>query len=718
MQAVSRNSHFTKDNSLFEAAFAKAIERLKMALKPGVRDVPKPAMKQEPASGSLPERNLVPSSDHRKLPAFLITSDDSLWAALGALPWWVPKQVDAIDELIATIPSGQAGVVLLDARGQPAPAAALSRLQMHSDRFAVVVLDTAENAGAWAVALEQRQIVAHIALPFPKEVLDETLSRAREEINAREALLGVAGTTATPPAKQRLLPWAAAAILIAVLGTFAANIIALRRSASPVVVKPSPEALKGPQAPGKAPAADEQLDALIDRAQQAMLNRHYLDPAEGSALSLYREALTFNPSSGEAIQGLQRLAEILIAKAQSALDERKFEVALQALEIARGITPGDSRLAALDARVAGIRAELGPLQIQAALNSDNFDRALQLIDEAARTKAVGPAKLAQLREDVRRRRERAEINRLIGIFDARLLQDRLIDPPNDSAAFYLAQAQKAGASAQELETKYQEFTRRALPAAHAAIEQRRFGDAEGLLIELRGSHAPNTAIAALQRDLNTARGSQAQDKPDQSQWIDLARTRLAQGRAFDPPDDSALHYVNQLRVVDPQNAALAQLSSAIQAQILDGARSALRAGDTAKADTLVQLAGGLGKSADINTLNEELSRAKTAPAAAGPANLVPTVAESSLTRLKPLVLRYPSNAVANNTQGWVEIRYTVTASGTVTDVNVVDASPAGIFDSAATDAISQLHYAPFVKDGNPIAVETKLRLKFRLEAAR
>ena len=67
---------------------------------------------------------------------------------------------------------------------------------------------------------------------------------------------------------------------------------------------------------------------------------------------------------------------------QSALDEKQFEAALQALETVRSIDPEDTRLPALDERIAKIRAELGPAEILAAINAQNFDRAAQLIDQA------------------------------------------------------------------------------------------------------------------------------------------------------------------------------------------------------------------------------------------------------------------------------------------------------------------------------------------------
>ena len=116
-----------------------------------------------------------------------------------------------------------------------------------------------------------------------------------------------------------------------------------------------------------------------------MRDRHFIEPSEGSALSLYRSALLLAPGNGEAQQGLKRLSEILVGRVQSALDEKQFDAALQALETVRSIDPNDPRLPALDERIAKMRDELGPAEIQAAINAQNFDRATQLIDQAVRS---------------------------------------------------------------------------------------------------------------------------------------------------------------------------------------------------------------------------------------------------------------------------------------------------------------------------------------------
>jgi TonB family protein len=659
-------------------------------------------------------RKSAPSAKRAKLSVLLVTGDDQLWPQIGGNfgQDLVLKQVDSIDELISTTTSGQPAIVLMDARGQADAAAALSRLQLHSPRFAVIALDEVGNGHNWTGAIALRQVVAHVPVPIQADKLAQAIENAHEEVRARMALLGESGSetsvgTGAPLGTRRTIPWIPIAVVLAA-AVGAATFFAMRHGSVPAAPRPAAVPQPAPQAAGKpAPAADEKIDLIIEKAQQAMAERHFIDPAEGSALTLYRNALLLDPNNGEARQGLQRLAEILFARVQSALDERKFDVALQALETARSINPGDSRLSALDDRITALRAEFGPAQILAAINAQNFDRAAQLIDEAARSKSLGNSKLAQLREELRRKREESEVANLVKLIDTRLQQDKLLEPRNDSAAFYLAQARAAGASAASLQPQSQEIYRRLAQMVHAAIEQRHYPDADRLLTDMHGFGYSAAATASLQRDLNTARAAQSAAAPEQPQYLDLAQARLAQGKLTEPDNDCALFYVTQLSKVDPKNSALPRLSAAVQQQIIEQGRTAIDTGQLGRAEVLLQMAGTLGSTADLNTLNERLAQLKS--------GATPEVQEAALTRTRQIELDYPGVALRKNIEGWVDLAYTVTAEGKVTKVRVLNSSPAGVFDTAASNALTRLRYKPMMQAGKPIAVSTKLRIAFHLE---
>jgi protein TonB len=426
-------------------------------------------------------------------------------------------------------------------------------------------------------------------------------------------------------------------------------------------------------------------------------------------LSLYRSALLLAPDNGEAQQGLRRLSEILVGRVQSSLDDRQFEAALQALETVRSINPNDPRLAALDERIAKMRDELGPTEIEAAINAQNFDRAAQLIDQAARAKSISEPKLAQLREDLRRHHEDSDVSRILALLDARMDQDQLMEPANDSAVGYFVQARKAGAMVSDLQTRGRELVRRLTQAAHKAIDEHQLADADRITVVLRSLGTPPSTIAGLQHDIGAVRAQQVQKQSDQSRIVDLVKSRLAQGNVASPENDSALYYLGQLRGTDPQNPALPELTRAVQSQIFAQAGNAIDAVELAQADTLLQLASGLGSSPEADALAQRLRSAKAAMSGA-----LADVAEASLTRLRTLEIEYPPAALQKKIQGTVELGYVVTSKGAVSDIKVLDANPTGIFEAAATKAISRLRYKPTVDGhGRPIAVSTKMLVIFR-----
>ena len=95
-------------------------------------------------------------------------------------------------------------------------------------------------------------------------------------------------------------------------------------------------------------------------------------------------------SNAEATEGLKRLGGLLIARARTALDERRFDNALAELEAARSIDPNDPRLVEVDARLDSMRAQTALAQIQATLAAQNFDRAQTLLEAAQKDALLPP----------------------------------------------------------------------------------------------------------------------------------------------------------------------------------------------------------------------------------------------------------------------------------------------------------------------------------------
>ena len=84
-----------------------------------------------------------------------------------------------------------------------------------------------------------------------------------------------------------------------------------------------------------------------------------------------------------------------------------------------------------------------------------------------------------------------------------------------------------------------------------------------------------------------------------------------------------------------------------------------------------------------------------------------------LVRINP---DYPPRALSRGIEGWVQVQFTISETGSVIDAVVVDASPKNVFDDAAIKAITRWRYNPKVEGA--VAVQRKgvqTILRFQLE---
>jgi TonB family protein len=137
-------------------------------------------------------------------------------------------------------------------------------------------------------------------------------------------------------------------------------------------------------------ADQDKMTPLLGLVTQRMNDARLVDPERDSALFYVKEALRLDPSSTAAQDAEKALALRLLAEAHSAIDRRDFALASRWLQAATGIAAA-ANIEAAQASLAGARREA------------DADAWAQLLKNAT---------------------ERSQ-------------QDRLIEPPNDSAKYYL-----------------------------------------------------------------------------------------------------------------------------------------------------------------------------------------------------------------------------------------------------------------------------------------
>ena len=88
------------------------------------------------------------------------------------------------------------------------------------------------------------------------------------------------------------------------------------------------------------------------------------------------------------------------------------------------------------------------------------------------------------------------------------------------------------------------------------------------------------------------------------------------------------------------------------------------------------------------------------------------VSASALTRTHTITPTWPQSAAG--VEGWVLLRFTVLPNGTVSDVEVRESNPAGVFDASAVEALRQWKYQPVEREGRKIAQRAEIRMNYSL----
>jgi TonB family protein len=465
---------------------------------------------------------------------------------------------------------------------------------------------------------------------------------------------------------------------------------------------PAPAAATSPAdnaLPAAAPATNSlvqgKVDELLEKARLAMHERRYAEPADDNALLYYRSAAAADAVNGEARDGLQRVAGVLAARFEEALSGGRIDEAVLTLANFKAASSADARVASFEQR-------LYSAQVYKALADGNLDRAATLVRQGQQSGSVAADQLARWRSDVARHQEDAKLRRLAGLVEDRIRDGRLTEA-DDGARGYVQQLQSTAPANANTQRAVHALTAAYLKKARDAAVAKNNADEERWLNEARGLGMKAAEITAFQRELVGARQKAAQAESDRA--LQLTRVALRDGRLTDPAQESAAWYLGQLQSSDPGNAALADASRELSGKLLERARAAVLAGKSGDADLALAKRWGADPK-DVLAVQQ-----LAAPKSKG---LDPASVASSLKRLRAPSPDYPATALAQRIGGSVTLEYTVDSSGETRDVHVVEATPPGVFDQAAINAVKHWRYAPLLVNGAAVEVPVRTRMRFEL----
>jgi TonB family protein len=235
--------------------------------------------------------------------------------------------------------------------------------------------------------------------------------------------------------------------------------------------------------------------------------------AGDNALALYGQAQARNPDDPIARAGLAEVRERLLARAENALLEERLDEAAVAIETARQSGVESGRVAFLTAQLAKSRERVK--SAQAAARARNGPKAAedkvtplptlaaQRIDDAH---LVEPAQdeAQGLPAAARRDADADAWNQLLKSATERLQQDRLIEPANDSAKYYLMTLRGLDPGNTGLAAAMQDLGTRLVAKARRAVSLEQYDAARSWLGEAGAIGFVSPESASAQHDLDAA----------------------------------------------------------------------------------------------------------------------------------------------------------------------------------------------------------------------
>jgi TonB family protein len=190
-----------------------------------------------------------------------------------------------------------------------------------------------------------------------------------------------------------------------------------------------------------------------------------------------------------------------------------------------------------------------------------------------------------------------------------------------------------------------------------------------------------------------------------------ALARLANGKLVEPRSDSAYFYYEEIASLAPDHADLVTFRNDLADAMLEKASAAFSAGNIA--DTEKWLAYVTGIDPDNPTLASVQTQLVRRQIDTESKRVIPM---EELELVKFVEPRYPTRAAREQVSGWADVQFTVSEDGKPKEIEVVEVSEKGYFESATRQAVSKWRFKPREYQGQVIQQRVGVRVSFSFDS--
>jgi TonB family protein len=609
-------------------------------------------------------------------------------------------------ELASHLLGQNTGVAILDAGAVSGPVDRIAeRLRAQFPDLVLIVAGSVDDQSALATQITNGTVYRFLHKPVSDQRVKLFVDAAWRR-RGEEQAGGASAVAGAPPPGERtggtnmlVFGWVAVAVIAAVGGW-----LALHKGESAQPQMP-PTAAAEPAPPA---ARDAVLEDLLTRAQAALASGALVAPPGANAADLYRQAQRRNPKDPRGINGLEKVIDRLLSSAEAQLLAQHLEEAQRLTDIARAIKPDHVRVAFLLAQIGKERERAVLAQARQAASSGNLEQALSVLDGATRDGQHSNL-VSEARQELEHKELDVRVQDFVGRANERMRSGNLVEPAQDNAQFFIESARALAPNDAEVKQLQRQLLDRLVSEARKSLAAGNADQGEHWIQAAADAGVGEDDIAALKQDAQKVRATAKTDAL--ARLALLVNERLTQGKLLEPAGDSAKSYLAQLVEADPAFPSTQAARAAFASRTLDEAKNAVRRQDYAGAQRWLGEAHDAGADqASITAVNNDM---RAAQEVAKKVDEVVPAAQLDLTHY--VAPEFPFAARQRAMSGWVDVQFTVETDGSVGDVAVVTAEPAGVFDQPATEAVRKWRYRPILRDGQPINQRARVRVRFALQ---
>jgi TonB family protein len=429
-------------------------------------------------------------------------------------------------------------------------------------------------------------------------------------------------------------------------------------------------------------------------------------PAKRAA-SVSPGAATAEPAAVSNAAGTEQDQQLaaLLDRAEKALQTGRIDEATLLLGSASRLQPDNARLTFLLTELSKTRERATLTEARRAAASGDYDKAFATLDSA---NAGDRTTLSEARGDLSRQQGEDRLKNWLRLAQERLNTGAIIEPANDNASYYIASARALSPRDPATQRMSQAVQDRMLQEARAAAGRGEGAATDKWLNLARQNGAAPADLDPVRRILSDARASLK--TAEITRLSTQVRQRIAQDRLVEPADDSAQTWLARLRDLDGSAAATVEASQLLAEKLLVKSRAGLAADDLEAAKRWLRAADsaagrsieGTSIAADIAAREEKRKRDQD------------VIGVAALKRIKFVEPVYPVSAIDRKISGWVDLEFMLLKDGSVSNIQILNAQPGGVFDDAARKSVTRWRFAPVERDGSAVEQRVRMRLRFTL----